>query len=111
PSVIARRWSSFVPFSIEIGQDWGQLQAELTGAMADSKAVLDATKFLTGVGSTAEPGGILNIGGTGGLTTTQRVQTAVAATFAVGDPWSLKAAIPPRFTSNASVLASPTILD
>ena len=101
---------SFVPFSIEAGQDWQSLEAELARLFADSKNVLEATQFLTGSGSNA-PGGILNIGGTGGLTTTQRTLTNAVATYAVGDPWLLKGAIPPRFLTTATFAAAPAIWD
>src|SRR5207249_508099 len=100
----------FVPFTIEASEDWGGLQEELVRLMNDAKNVLEASKFLLGSG-TNEPGGILNIGGTGGLTTTQRVQTATSATYAVGDPWLLKAQIPPRFLAATSYAAGPSIWD
>ncbi len=109
PTIITRKAQCFVPFSIEVGEDWGSLQQELARLFSDAKDVLEATVFLTGVAASNQPIGIL--GSTGGLTTTQRVQTAVAATFAVGDPWLLKAGLPARFTGNASVVANPAILD
>jgi HK97 family phage major capsid protein len=71
---------------------------------------LEATKFLTGTG-TNEPGGILNIGGTGGLTTTQRVQTATTNTFVLADLYSFKQALPARFISSASFAWHPNRLD
>jgi HK97 family phage major capsid protein len=110
PSIDTQRMTIFVPFSIELGQDWGSLQQELVRLMADAKDVLEATKFLLGTG-TNEPGGILNIGGTGGLTTTQRVQTAVAATFSVADVYTFKQALPARFIPSASFAWHPNRLD
>jgi len=77
PAIITYQWRVFVPFSIELGQDWPELQGELVRLASDARDVNDATQFLTG-NATNSPGGILNIGGTGGLTTTQRVQTAVS---------------------------------
>jgi len=76
PTAKADKAQAFVPFSIEVGQDWMSLQAELARLLADAKDVLEATKFTTGSG-TNEPAGVLT-----GLTTTQRVQTAALATFA-----------------------------
>jgi len=55
---------------------------------------------------TNEPAGILT-----GLTTTQRVQTAIIAAFAVGDPWLLKAAIPARFIGRSTFAAAPVTWD
>ena len=37
--------TSFIPFSIEIGQDWGALQTEMARLLSDAKDVLEATKF------------------------------------------------------------------
>jgi HK97 family phage major capsid protein len=45
------------------------------------------------------------------LTTTQRVQTNTVATYAVGDPWLLKAAIPARFLANATFAGAPGTYD
>jgi HK97 family phage major capsid protein len=88
-----------------LGQDWGSLQQELTKLIAVQKDVLDATKFLTGSG-TNEPAGVIT-----GLTTTQRVQTTGVATYAVGDPWLLKAALPPRFIPTTTFAAAPATWD
>jgi HK97 family phage major capsid protein len=110
PQIQPQKAFCFVSFTIELGNDYVGLQEELYRLMADAKNVLEANKFLLGSG-TNEPGGILNIGGTGGLTTTQRVQTAVAATYAVGDPWLLKAQIPARFIPTTSYVAAPKIWD
>jgi HK97 family phage major capsid protein len=67
PSIVAQRGTAFIPFSFEVGQDWNSIVNELGRLLADGRDVLDTTKMLTGTG-TNEPGGILNIGGTGGLT-------------------------------------------
>ena len=106
PDIFVYRWSVFVPFSIELGMDWLELQQELVQLAVDARNVNDATMFLTGNG-TNQPIGILAVGTTGALTTTQRVQTNTVATYAVGDPWLLKAQIPPRFLPSATFAASP----
>jgi HK97 family phage major capsid protein len=105
PAISTQQGRAFVPFSIELGQDWNGLQDELTRLITDARDVLDATKFLTGSG-TNEPFGILT-----GLTTTQRVQTNTVATYAVGDPWLLKAQIPARFINSTTFAAAPGIWD
>jgi HK97 family phage major capsid protein len=110
PAIITYQWRVFVPFSIELSQDWTAIDEELVRLASDARAVNDATQFLTGAG-TSSPGGILNIGGTGGLTTTQRVQTAVSATYAVGDPWLLKAQVPPRFIPTSTYAGAPGLWD
>ena len=110
PSITAQRGTAFIPFSIEVGQDWETIVAELGRLLADGRDVLDATKMLTGTG-TNEPGGILNIGGTGGLTTSQRVLSAGAGAIALGDVYALKQALPVRFLQNGTFTFHPTRLD
>ena len=50
PTATVQKSQVFVPFSIEVGNDWPGLQAELAGMMSDAKNTLEATKFLLGVG-------------------------------------------------------------
>jgi HK97 family phage major capsid protein len=51
PTINAARGQCFVPFSWELGQDWGSLQQELGKLIADARDVVDATHFVTGDGS------------------------------------------------------------
>lgn len=103
PSVTVLRAQAFVPFSIEIGQDWGRLQSEMAALLQDAKDDLEATKFVLGTG-TVEPTGIV-----AGLGTAYHVQTAASATFAVADVYSLENALPPRNRPLASVVANRAI--
>jgi HK97 family phage major capsid protein len=105
PAIVAERGDAFVPFSMELDQDWGSLQSELLRLITDGRDVLDATKHLTGSG-TNEPFGVLT-----GLSTTQRVQTTGAGAFAIGDVYKLKQAIPPRFSVRAAWAVAPAIAD
>src|SRR5262249_27217347 len=108
PDILLEKAQCFIPVSIELFQDWTNLQANLARLLNDAKNNLESAKCLAGVGhGSFEPGGILNIGGTNGLTTTQRVQTTTVATYAVGDPWLLKAAIPPRFLASSTFASAP----
>lgn len=105
PTIDCAMWRVFVPFSIELGQDWGTLQTELTRLMVDARDVLDATQFLTGTG-TDSPAGVLT-----GLSTSQRVQTVGAGAIATGDVYALKQAVPARWMPNASFAMHPNRLD
>lgn len=105
PVVSTEMGRSFIPFSIELGQDWPTLQSELTRLFSDARDTLDATKMLSGSG-TNEPAGVLT-----GLTTSQRVLTNAVATFAVGDPLLLKQGLPARYVGGASVVANPAVFD
>lgn len=110
PKISTQQGRAFTQFTIEASQDWDTLSAQLMKLVADARNTVDASMFLTGTG-TNQPSGILNIGGTNGLTTTQRVQSATVATYAVGDPWLLKAAIPARFIGDSTFAAAPSTWD
>jgi HK97 family phage major capsid protein len=105
PSITTQKAFAWVPYTIEVGQDWQSLHDELIYLFADAKNTLEATAFLSGTG-TNEPKGVLT-----GLTTSQRVQTATTNVFALADVYSLKQALPARFVGNASWLQHPTNLD
>ena len=109
PTVTTAKGMEFIPFSIEIGEDWTGMQQELLKLLTDGQAVLDATMFLTGTGSN-QPQGLFS--GAGGLQTTQRTQTATTATTVIGDLYSVRQAISStRFWKNATFAASPTAWD
>src|SRR5262249_32083217 len=95
-SISTERASSFIPFSIEIGQDWGALQSEMARLLQDAKDTLEATKFTLGTG-TNEPFGL--------ITGATNLYTAASPTaLAVADLYGLDTALAPRFRRNASML-------
>jgi HK97 family phage major capsid protein len=104
PVLSAQRCTSFVPFSFELGDDWGGLVQELAQLVSDAKDVVEATKFLLGAGSGSnEPVGVLAIGTTGSLTTTQRVLSGGAGAVAIADVYSLRQALgQTRFAASAT---------
>lgn len=101
PAIKPEKAHAWVPFTIEAGEDWGTLQAELGRLFQDAKATLEATKFLKGSGED-EPFGLL----TGA---TEVVETAEAGKFGVSDVYSAQEALPPRFQGAANWLTSLTI--
>lgn len=103
PSIAVEKAHVFIPFSVEIGQDWSGLQSELTMMVQESKDDLESTKFTFGAGSGSdEPQGVL-IGGTVTL------RTAGTATFAVGDLYRTEEALPPRYRPRAQWVANRSI--
>jgi hypothetical protein len=58
PSVSTEKAQGFIPFSIEIDQDWGGMRGEMANLLQDGKDTLEAAKFATGTG-TNEPFGVL----------------------------------------------------
>ena len=61
PVVNLEKAHVFVPFSIEVGQDWATLQSELARLFADAKDVLEADKFTNGTAA-PEPVGLITGG-------------------------------------------------
>jgi HK97 family phage major capsid protein len=106
PVVDTAKGQAFVPYSIEVGMDYPDLAGELARLLADARAVVDATMFLTGTG-TDQPRGVL----TGLTNAAWRVQTTTVAVTALGDIYALKQAIPARFLTNATFAAHPTVWD
>jgi HK97 family phage major capsid protein len=105
PTMTTAMGRAWVPYSIELSQDWATIQQELTRLITDARDVLDAVRFYSGTG-TDSPAGVRT-----GLTTTQRVQTDVAATFDVDDAYDIKSRLPARFMPNATWAAHPTKWD
>lgn len=93
PEVTAIRAQAFIPFSVELGQDWGSLRAEMTSVLVDSKDVLEANQFANGTGS-PNPTGFMVAG-------TNTTKAAGSAAFAVADLYTLEEDLPPRFRSRA----------
>ena len=93
PTVSTERAQVFIPFSFEVGQDWGSLEAEMSMLIQDAKDDVEAVKFTTGTG-TNEPFGLLT-----GATTT--VAAGGIASFAVADIYKTEEALPPRFRPRA----------
>jgi HK97 family phage major capsid protein len=98
PTLNVEKAQAFVPFSIEAGEDWGSLRAEMAREFADAKDTLESNKFLHGLGHASnEPLGLLAAGGA-----TAVITSASTATFAVADLFSLEAALGPRWRARAS---------
>lgn len=104
PTISTEKAQAFVPYSIEIGQDWQTLENEMGTLLADAKDTLEATKFITGTG-TNEPFGLL-----AGVTNTVNA-AAGADAFTLANLYSLKGALPPRYRARASWLADGLIFD
>ena len=103
PTIAAQRAQAFVPFSIESGQDWGQLESEMAREIADAKDDLEATKFTLGSG-TNEPFGLI-------VGATTLVITTTTGAFVVADTYKLEEAVPPRFRPRSSVVGNRFVLN
>lgn len=103
PVVRPKRVQGFVPFSVELEQDWGALRSELTGLLNEAKEEEEATSFVLGDGTGDNPGGVIGTLDSG---------SNVAATgegVAVADIYAMEEALPPRFRARAQWLANRSI--
>lgn len=105
PDIIVEKCQAFVPFSVELGQDWGALQTEMGSLLQDAKDDVEATKFALGAGhGSNEPKGII----TGATATTT---AGGVAAFAIADLYKLLEALPPRFRPRAQWMGNLFTLD
>lgn len=98
PTVKAVRVQGFVPFSIEIEQDWGGLRSEITRMLADAKDREELESFTLGDGTGLQPLGVVE-----GAT---EVSPATAETFADADVYAMELALAPRWRANARFMAN-----
>ena len=100
PTINVEKAQAFIPFSIEIGEDWGGMASEMAQMLQDAKDQLEATQFITGLGhASTAPQGLL-------VGATAVVSTAAATTLAVADLYSLEEGLPPRFRPNAVIVGN-----
>jgi HK97 family phage major capsid protein len=101
PVVRPTRVHGFVPFSIEVDQDWASLQSEMTRLLAEAKDDEEAASFITGNGTAPNPNGL--------VATLNASSNVVANTFGVASLYAIEEALPPRFRPRARWVASKTI--
>lgn len=100
PAADVEKAQGFIQYPLEVGEDWGALQAEMSRMFADAKDALESSKFLTGLGHASnQPEGLL-VGATG------TVLTAGASVMAVADIYSLMAALAPRWRARGTFVGS-----
>lgn len=104
PSVPAYKAQAFVPFSIEIAQDWGAMESEVAMLLADAKDRLEGAAFATGSG-TNQPTGIVT------AMTGAATASSTANAFVLADVYAAIEAVGPRFRRNASWVMSYPILN
>ena len=91
----------FVPFSIQIGQDWSGVEGEVRSMIADAKDNLENTGFLLGSGS-GQPYGLI----TDLVADSKTVAPTTGEAFAKEDVYKVENAVPQRYLANASWLAN-----
>jgi len=102
PAVLVHMARGFIPFSIEVGQDYPSFASEMSTLLAQGYDELLVDKFTRGSG-TNEPKGILT-----GLSATagDRVVVTTPGSIVAADPYKLWAALPQKYRRGASWLMS-----
>src|SRR5690606_13144857 len=93
----------FVPFSIEIGQDWAGMEQAIREMIAFEKDDLEGTAFAVGAGDGSnQPVGIVTaLDGS-----SSEIAPTTAETFADDDVYKVENALAARFRANASWVAN-----
>jgi HK97 family phage major capsid protein len=99
PTATVTKAHAFVPFSIEVQEDWGALEAEMGRLFQDAKDDEEGAAFVTGSGAGVNPQGFV----TG---TTNTVAASSGLTVTAANLYALEAALPPRFRPNESFVAN-----
>jgi HK97 family phage major capsid protein len=104
--ITVHKAQGFIPFSIEIGQDYPNFTEDVGRIIAGGKDDLEATAFATGSGS-GQPFGIVTaLDGT-----SSEITSATTDTFAIADVYSTIEALGPRFRMGASWVSNLNILN
>jgi HK97 family phage major capsid protein len=107
PEVTVQPVKAEVQFSIEAGEDWPRLQAEVARMFQDAKDSEEADSFVNGAGTTVYPGGISATLDPSSYVATADTSAPIA--LALADLFTLRGALPPRFRPNAKYLAADAI--
>ncbi len=102
PSVTVHMARGFIPYSIEVGQDYPSFAEEMSGLLAAGYDELLVDKFTQGSGS-GEPMGLLTALS---ANTNVRVVIGGAPTIGTGDPYKVWKALPQKYRRRASWLMS-----
>jgi HK97 family phage major capsid protein len=107
PSISVNSARGFIPYSIEVGQDWPGFQAEMGTLLAAGYDDLLLSKFTNGSG-TNEPTGILTA-----LTAQTSTETTVTTDGAFGDPdlYKVWKALGQKYRGRASWMMSVGVMN
>lgn len=97
---------AFVPYSIEIGMDWANMEADIRAMISQSRDDLEATAHAVGTGSGQPTGVVTALDGTA-----SELSPLVAETFAVGDLFAMEESLAARYRARASWVANKAIFN
>ncbi|SRR6266704_1224302 len=102
PTITVHMARGFIPYSIEVGEDYPSFASEMSGLLSAGYDELLVDKFTRGTG-TGEPRGILTALS---ANTNVRVTVTTVGTVGAPDPYKAWQAVPQRFRRGASWLMS-----
>ena len=105
PAVLVHMARGFIPYSIEVGQDYPGFADEMATLLAEGYDELLVDKFTRGSG-TGEPRGILTALS---ANTNVRITLTTGGTLGAPDPYKVWAALPQKYRRNASWLMSVNV--
>lgn len=106
PSIPTYQIRSWIPYSIEIGEDYPEFQSEMTAALAQGYDEILLDKFTRGVGST-EPTGLLTA--LAAAVPTVLVTSSTDGAFSDTDIQNTWSALPAKYRAHATWMASTTV--
>lgn len=114
PKIRVSRVQGFVPFSIEIDQDWGGLRSEITRMLDDAKAREEDDSFTNGTASDGVS--IMPMGIVGGSTNTTstgagNITNSTVLALLPSLLYSTELSVGPRFRANAAWMANKAVLN
>jgi len=101
PTIPVFKGSVFVPFSIEIGQDWASMESDIRNMITVSKDDLEGAAFVSGNGTSAPQGVTVALDGTA-----SEVAPTTAEAFAVADVYKVESALEARYGTRAAWVAN-----
>jgi HK97 family phage major capsid protein len=107
PSVTVAMARGFIPFSIEVGQDWPGFQSEMARLLSEGYDELVASKMATGTG-TNEPRGLLTALS---ANTNDQVVVTTDGAFGQEDVYKVWEAVPMKYRRNAAWFMSTSVMD
>lgn len=100
PTIPVFKGAAFVPFSIEVGQDWAGMESDVRAMIMRAKDDLEGAAFVSGNGTTAPQGVTTALDGSA-----SEVAPGTAETFAVGDVYKVESALEARYGARAAWVA------
>lgn len=95
---------AFIPFSIEIGEDYPNFSEDIRMLFSEARDNLEATAFISGTGTNQPVGIVTALTGTGSV-----VNSATADVFAIDDVYVLEESLPARYRGRARFVANKSI--